>query len=316
MSDMTGSGDPNTVFVYNVRLLVNNAGSAWRREVALDRAFCPGYFSLRRSASLKLESVQTRMPPRGLRKLLKDTAPCKLVGKGVTKHFEIKGQSTGSGLKLKGLTKRLYTHIFSDGELPSIAKSSARPAGGHWRGPGGGRKRGSAVDAQVSRLANLTFEKRSTSKMLNLTKLVFAALAVRGLEPIMGQRAVCSQLHRVGTAADIVCYDGANNAVVVVELKCGHSGARTAAAVKCGQPCVMQSPLQKAADSTLHRHMCQLAVTHHLLTKEANLITKLNNMGVESVQGALVYANDASVDVYPLESWWIKRASRILTKLA
>lgn len=256
------------------------------------------------------------MAPRGLRKALKDSAPCKLVGSGAYKHFEIKKGATGSGLKLKGLTKRLQSHIFSDGELPSIAKASALPAGGHWRGPGGGRRRGSAVDAQVSRLAGATPEKRRGSKMLNLTKLVFSALAVRGLEPIMGQRAVCSQLHRVGTAADVVCFDAANSAVVLVELKCGHSGGRTAAAVKAGRACAMRAPLSKAADSTLHRHLSQLAVTHCLLTKEAGTITKLHNMGIERVSGVLMYANDASVDVYPLDDWWVGKAPKILAKLA
>lgn len=256
------------------------------------------------------------MAPRGLKKVLKDSAPCKLVGSGITKHFEIKKGSTGRGLKLKGLTKRLQSHIFSEGELPSIAKASAAPAGGHWRGPAGGRRRGSAVDAQVSRLAGATYEKRYNSKMLNLTKLVFSAMSVRGLEPVMGQRSVCSQLHRIGTAADVVCYDATNNSIVVVELKCGHSGARTAAAVKSGKACRMKSPLGSAPDNTLHRHLSQLAVTHHLLTRETDTITKLNNMGIETVTGLLMYANDASVDVYDLDPWWIKKAPKILTKIA
>lgn len=256
------------------------------------------------------------MPPRGLKKILKESASCKLVGNGGTKHFEIKPSGTARGLKLKGLTKRLQHLIFSDGELPSIAKASAAPSGGHWRGPGGGRRRGSAVDAQVSRLAGVSPEKRCGSRMLNLTKLVFSALSLRGLEPIMGQRAVCSQSHRIGTAADVVCYDATNNAVVVVELKCGHSGSRTAAAVKSGKSCHMKGPLCKAKDNTLHRHMSQLAVTHHLLTKEAQVVKKLNNMGIENVNGILVYANDASIDVYPLDQWWIDRAHKILAALA
>ena len=257
-----------------------------------------------------------KMAPRGLKRALKDSAPCKLVGSGISKHFEIKKEKTGRGLKLKGLTKRLQTRIFSNGELPSIATSSAPAAGGHWRGPGGGRRRGSAVDSQVSRLANATPAKRCSCRMLNLTKLVFSTLSTRGLEPVMGQRAVCSQLHRVGTAADIVCYDATNNAVVVVELKCGHSGARTAAAVKNGKACTMQTPLKRAADNTLHRHMSQLAVTHHLLNRETDTIKKLNNIGIESVNGILMYANDASVDVYPLDPWWIEKAHKILSKLA
>jgi hypothetical protein len=255
------------------------------------------------------------MAPRGLKKSLKDSVPCQLVGSGITKHFEIKQAGTARGIRLKGLTKRLQSHIFSDGELPSIAKASAPPAGGHWRGPGGGRRRGSAVDAQVSRLSGVSSEKRYSSKMLNLTRLVFSAFSVRGLEPVMGQRAVCSQLHRLGTAADVVCYDVNTNELVVVELKCGHSGARTAAAVKSGKPCHMKGPLSKAPDSTLHRHLAQLAVTHHLLTRESTTMRNLANMGVEGVRGLLMYANDASVDVYDLDAWWMGKAHRILEKM-
>lgn len=255
------------------------------------------------------------MAPRGLKKALKDMAPCKLVGSGKFKHFIVKAPGTNQGIKLKGLTKRLQSHVFSDGELPSIAKHSAAPAGGYWRGLGGGRKRGSAVDSQVSRLAGVSADKRYGSKMLSLTRMVFAALSTRGLEPIMGQRAVCSQLHRVGTAADIVCHDAENNAVVVVELKCGYSGVRTAAAVRGGKACTMKAPLGKASDSTLHRHLAQLAVTHHLFTREKDTTKKLSNMGVGSVDGILMYANDSGVDVYTLDSWWISKAPKILEKI-
>lgn len=255
------------------------------------------------------------MAPRGLKKSIKDSAPCKLVGSGVRKHFEVKHTGTSRGIRLKGLTKRLQTRVFSGGELPLIAKASAPPAGGHWRGPDGGRRRGSAVDSQVSRLAGVGSEKRYAGKMLNLTRMVFAALSTRGLEPIMGQRAVCSQLHRVGTAADVVCHDAQTNSVVIVELKCGHSGSRTAAARSGGNACTMQPPLAKAADNTLHRHLAQLAVTHHLFERETETMKKLMNMGIVSIEGVLMYANDASVDVYKLDEWWMRKAPAILEKL-
>ena len=255
------------------------------------------------------------MAPRGLKRALKDTMPCRLVGKGAFKRFEVKPEGSKNGMKLKGLTKRLQTHLFSDGDLPSIAKTGVAPAGGHWRGPDGGRRRGSAVDAQVSRLASVSSEKRRSSRMLNLTRMVFATLDTRGLEPIMGQRAVCSQVCRVGTAADIICYDAKNNALVVVELKCGHSGARTAAAVKEGRACNMKPPLTKAVDSTLHRHLAQLAVTHHLLCQEKQTLLKLKNMGIEHMDGILMYANDFGVDVYSLDEWWTAKAPKILEKI-
>ena len=257
----------------------------------------------------------TAMAPRGLKKTIKDSSPCKLVGSGILKHFEIKQAGTNHGIRLKGLTKRLKAQVFSNGDMPSIAKASAPPAGGHWRGPDGGRRRGSAVDSQVSRLAEVSPEKRYSSKMLNLTRMVFAALSTRGLEPIMGQRAVCSQLHRVGTAADVVCHNSQTNSVVIVELKCGHSGARTAAAISGGRACTMKAPLAKAADSTLHRHLAQLAVTHHLFKRETETMKKLMNMGIERIEGILMYANDASVDVYDLDEWWMRKAPAILDKL-
>jgi len=62
------------------------------------------------------------MVPRGLKKLLQTSSPCKLVGKGNFKHFRL----NGCKLKLKGLTKRLEKLLFSDGDLPMIAKASAK----------------------------------------------------------------------------------------------------------------------------------------------------------------------------------------------
>eukprot|EP00966_Prymnesium_polylepis_P036661 850754-Prymnesium_polylepis.1 len=252
------------------------------------------------------------MAPRGLKKLLKDTQPCKLVGSGQKKRFEVTVQGQRGGTRLRGVTKRLENCIFSSGTLPAIARASDAPAGGHWRGPGGGRRRGSAVDAQVSRLAGVSAEKRFNSKMLNLTRNVFAALNSRGLEPVMGQRAVCSERHRIGTAADVVCHDAANNSLVIVELKCGHNGARTAAAVEKGKSCNMKKALAKAPDNVVNRHLAQLAVTHHLLTREKKTISKLGAMGVDSVEGLLMYANDSGVDAYPLQEWWTAKASGIL----
>ena len=168
------------------------------------------------------------------------------------------------------------------------------------------------MDAQVSRLAGVSAEKRFNSKMLNLTRNVFAALHSRGLEPVMGQRAVCSERHRIGTAADVVCHDAANNSLVMVELKCGHSGARTAAAIQKGKSCNMKKALAKAPDNVVNRHLAQLAVTHHLLTREKKTISKLGAMGVDSVDGLLMYANDSGVDAYPLQEWWTAKASGIL----
>lgn len=250
------------------------------------------------------------MPPRGVKKVLKDTAACKLVGSGFKRRFQ-----TPSGTRLRGVTKRLEAAVFSDGDFPAAALRSDAPAGGHWRGPGGGRRRGSAVDAQVSRLAGCTPEKRAASKMLVLTRMIFAALDSRGLEPVMGQRGVCSESHRIGTAADIVCYDRNTCNLVIVELKCGHNGWRTAAATLAGKCCTMKGTLSKAPDTTVNRHLAQLAVTHNLFCREKKTLAKLGNLGVAGVSGLLVYANDNGVDAYELVPWWVGKAPKMLTDM-
>ena len=262
------------------------------------------------------------MAPKGLKKLLKETAPCKLTGSGENKRFQtVDAVGTGIGTGkapagrrtvLKGVTKRLQSTVFSEGFMPHAARASDAPAGGHWRGPGGGRRRGAAVDAQCSRLAGLTPEKRYHSRMLALTRNVFATLAARNLEPVAGQRGVCSVRHRIGTAADMICYDCQCHHLVIVELKCGHNGSRTAAAQIDGGAQKMRVPLHKALDNTINRHLAQLAVTHHLFVREKLTLQKLGNLGVGGVSGLLMYANDSGVDCYPLQEWWIKKAPKIL----
>lgn len=256
------------------------------------------------------------MPPRGLKKVLKDTAPCKLVGSGHKKRFQLVLRGGGRGLAMRGLTKRLECKIFSDGDLPSIATSgTVAPKGGHWRGADGGRRRGCAVDAQVSRLASVSAGKRFDSRMLVLSRLVFSALSHKGLEPVMGQRAVCSQLHRVGTAADVVCYKPDTHTLVIVELKCGFSGCKTAAARDSKGECCMKGPLRRASDHILHRHLAQLALTHSMFMREKTTLKKLGSLGVEGVEGMLLYANDETVETHGLTEWWRGKASSVLDYL-
>ena len=250
------------------------------------------------------------MVPRGLKKLIKDTAPCKLVGRNQTAHFQ-----THDGRRLRGLTKRLESNVFSRGIMPAIARSSALPAGGHWRGAGGGRRRGSAVDAQVSRLASASAAARSSARMLQLTRHVFATFAERGLEPVFGQRAVCAARLGVGTAADVICYNAAARELVVVELKCGYSSGRTAAAIWDGKPLKMRGVLAACADSTLHRHLAQLSCTLELLLQENATMARLADIGVARVGGLLMYANDENVAVYELPSWWREKAPSLIRAL-
>ena len=69
------------------------------------------------------------MAPRGLKTLLKETMPCRLVGSGENKRFETQPPGGGRGVALKGVTKRLGARIFSDGYMPHIARASDAPGG-------------------------------------------------------------------------------------------------------------------------------------------------------------------------------------------
>ena len=257
------------------------------------------------------------MPPRGLKSLLKKSAPAKLVGVGKFKGFVPLRQGQKTGRKLRGLTKRLEKKVWSSGVLPLIARTSQGRAGGHWKGASGGRKRGSKVDSQLTKLINAG--PAAIKKQLHvyrLTKMVLSGLHERGLEPLMAQRCVISESHRLGTAADIVCFSKADNQVVLVELKCGFDSGRTAAAVNQGKVCNMRGPLSGASDCNVHRHLAQLAVTHHLFTSEQDTLDKLGDLGVEKkIRGLLMYANDSGVEYFELGAWWQKRASQVVACL-
>jgi len=151
----------------------------------------------------------------------------------------------------------------------------------------------------------------------NLTKMVLAGLATRGLEPVMAQRAVASQAHRVGTAADFVCVDKKANRLILVELKCGHDHGITAPTVNGkGKACNMKAPLSKVADCVLHRHLMQLCVTRELFVREASTIDKLGDLGLDKdVGGVLMYARDGGVEFHTLHDWWVQRGPKLLNAL-
>ena len=254
------------------------------------------------------------MAPRGLKKLLKTTCPATLVGKGAFRCFELLRKGERTGQKLKGLTKALEARIWSDGSMPSIARyGTVRRRG--WAGKDGGRKRGRAVDAQITRAVN-SGKIHPTKGNYNLTNMTLAALTEHGLEPVACQRAVCTQKCRIGTAIDILAYEKTTARLVVVELKCGHSGAKDAPAEKHGVPCNMQGTLGKAKDTTLNRHLAQLACTRDMLIREKDTITKLNTLGISSeVDGVLLYVTDEAAELYTLSTWWINKSGRILDSM-
>lgn len=259
-----------------------------------------------------------RMAPRGLKATLKKSAPAVLVGSGKYRGFAVLRHGKKTNTKLRGLTKRLEKKIWSSGALPSIAKRSNGRAGGHWKGKQGGRQRGTKVDAQLTRLVNAgPAERKRALHVYRLTKMVLTGLASRGLEPVVAQRAVISETHRLGTAADILAYDKKANHLVVVEVKCGFDNGRQAAAVRNGKACKLAAPLRRASDCNVHRHLAQLTVTRHLFLREKQTLDRLGELGVERDVGAvLLYANDEGVEFYPLTEWWVRRAGKVLTAIA
>ena len=221
-----------------------------------------------------MPSSASSVLPRGLKALLRRTAPAKLVGRGRTRRFQPAARAAARDKHarvLRGLTKRLDARIWSDGELPAIARyGTVRRMG--WRGEGGGRRRGTAVDAQLARVVNAG---RTTphSGQYALTNLVLAALAQCGLRPVVCQRPVCDEALRVATAIDLLCYELHTGRLVAVELKCGHSGCKEAAAARAnGTACRMRAPLDRVPDNTLNRHLAQLACTHALFVAETGTL--------------------------------------------
>ena len=84
------------------------------------------------------------------------------------------------------MTKALQSRLWSDGILPSIARSAdsaIRPKMA-WKGKNGGQFRGAKVDQQVSKLINggkMAILRQKS--MYKFTKLALSALAKRRLHP-------------------------------------------------------------------------------------------------------------------------------------
>jgi hypothetical protein len=247
--------------------------------------------------------------PRGLKTLLKRTAPAALRGRGGRRAFV-----DAARRRLRGLTKRLETCLWSEGAFPSSAFGSHARRGGAWRGSNGGRRRGTAVDAQLTRVVN----RGSTSArgQFVLTRYVLAALDLHGLDPVVAQRAVADASRRLATAADLICVERASGRLAVVELKCGHSGDRSAAATSNGRACRLRAPFDDVPDTTLNRHFAQLAATRALFARERTTLARARALGVSpGVSAALLYADDEGVTRYELPACWRRRQSLLLDAL-
>ena len=210
----------------------------------------------------------------------------------------------------------LEEHVFSGAQLP--VQTGGGPSGlGHFWG-GDGRKRGAAVDAQVSRLAKSTASVRNSSRKLQLTRITFDALAFHRLEPIEAQRVVLDERRRLATAIDIVCVNQERgDELVLCELKSGFQGDRALPARDSrGEAIKMKAPLATARDCALHRHLAQLSATRELFVREASTMKALHKKGITRVVGVLLYATPAASELHKLPTWWSKRGERILDHLA
>ena len=243
-----------------------------------------------------------------LRKQLKAAASAKLVGKGAYIGFRRRIQGSKKlGCVLRGLTKCIHAHLESSGKLPSIAKKSKNGRGGAWKGRAGGRRRGKAVDAQLSSIANGRMPKRSKYK---LTEIALKALEGQGLQLVCGQLAVSSDCSSVGTAIDLVAFRG--DELVAIELKCGHDSGRTAAARKRGKEQKMRGPLKAVKDCVQNRHLTQLAASLEMLKNNRSAMGIIASAGFKHVRGKLMYVTDTNVQLLDLPTWWCKRGRAIL----
>lgn len=242
---------------------------------------------------------------RGVRALLKTTAPGKFV-RGKYAGFRVKGPTgRATGTALRGITKLLDAKLYSKGEL-QFGKGGWR--GGAWKGEKGGLRRGKAVDAQVSRLCQASEATRRKSKMLKFTRLAFAALRYHDLVPIGSQRVVLHDRKRLATAVDVVCSRDEDE-LVLVELKCGFAGDRSTPTFPKAN---LQAPLSKAVDCALHRHFAQLAATTALFEREAGTLRALKGKGIAKVSAVLLYVSDEGSEKHELPAWWRRRGAKIL----
>jgi hypothetical protein len=148
----------------------------------------------------------------------------------------------------------------------------------------------------------------------NLTKSAFAALQMAGLTPVYAQRATCRG--SLGTAADLIVWNEAEQKLGIVEVKCGYDNARDSPAKQEGRICRLQSPLNGARDTTRNRHMAQLLATWEMTRSEEVLFTKLAGLGVSrDVEGVLLYVNDDGAEITMLDDWWISKGGALVNTL-
>ena len=258
------------------------------------------------------------MGVRGLKTLIAKSAPGKLVKSKFHAGYRATGEDGKvKGPKLRGVARMLGDHVYSGAELPiQTGVGPSGLGGGFWGGDG--RRRGAAVDAQVSRLAKTTQSVRNSSRKLQLTRITFDSLAYHHLEPIEAQRVVLDERRRLATAIDVVCINKDRvDEIVLVELKTGFCGDRSMPARDArGEAIRMKAPLATARDCALHRHLAQLSATRELFVREASTMKALKDKGITRVTGALLYVTPSASELHTLPCWWIRRGHKILDRLS
>lgn len=245
------------------------------------------------------------MSKTALRAYLKQSAKVHLGKCGGYKAFVTR---QGPRVVFKGLTKRLEERVFSKASLPRAALNNSSRRG--WKGPNAGRRRGAAVDKQLTAIANGTF--KQTTHTHELTKVALAVLDKHKLVPVCGQRGVCKQ--QIATAVDFVCT--CSDELWLVELKCGFEDVRSIPGKYRGREACFAGRFAACKDSAEHRHMAQLAATVAMFEQETEMIETLRQQhGVTQIRACVLYVCESGADLVPLPHWWRTRGARLLAML-
>ena len=244
-----------------------------------------------------------------LRKFLKQSANVHLGKCGGHKAFVTR---QGPRVIFKGLTKRLQDRVFSKASLPRAALNNHSNRG--WKGPNAGRRRGNAVDKQLSAIANGTFKQGSHKH--ELTNVALATLQKHGLEPVCGQRGV--SYGNVATAVDFVCVRPTSNQneLWLIELKCGFEDVRALPGKYRGKEATLTGRFSACKDSAEHRHMAQLSATASMFEQEHDTYESLRKeYNISCIKACVLYVCESGADIVPLPAWWRGRGKHLLNIL-
>lgn len=242
-----------------------------------------------------------------LRRLLRSTAPVSLKKRGGYSAFTAKK----GGAVFRGLTKRLDLKLFSKAHLPRAKLHSTQSKIKGWKGANAGRKRGMAVDRQLTAIANAT--EKSNARRFCLTTLALASLESYGLSPICGQRGVRHQRSHIATAVDLMCIHRERRELWLVELKCGFEGVRSQPGKLRGKDATFLGAFKQCSDTAEHRHMAQLAMTYLMFRSEQSTLRQLEAQhDISRVRACVLYLCESGVDFVELPDWWRKRAGKMI----